>query len=236
MSSNHEEDTMAEIPWPQPVEPPPELTEAIRRTCTQGLGKKRGWSSAQRLGLSLLISGGLILLLHYAGIVRGRPETALRAALYGALGWIVVTAVVLFLGLARPPCRRGSRALRIGIVTVVPVLFFTYLGFAGTGRVPLNEFLFSGHHAGWAIGCGAIAAFFGAIAAGSLWFVWRGTDPLTPGLSGALAGMTGGMVGASAMGCACAATETWHLWASHGLMLVGLSLVGWLVGRRWLAP
>jgi hypothetical protein len=234
MSPKPEDDVLAEMPWPQPVEPPPELTRAIRRDCTEGLCQKRGMSSAQRMGLSLLISGAMILVLHYAGVAQGRSESALRAGLYGALGWVVVTAVVLFLGLARPPGRRGSRAWRIGAVTVMPVLFFAYLGFAGTERVSLGEFFH--HHAGWAVGCGAIAAFFGAVTAGSLWFLWRGTDPLTPGLSGALAGMTGGMVGACAMGCACAATETWHLWTSHGLIMVGLSLVGWLVGRRWLAP
>jgi hypothetical protein len=226
---------MAEIPWPQPVDPPPELSRAIRRTCTEGLVKKRGLSSAQRLGLSLLLSGAIITLLHFAGVAQGRSESALRAALYGALGWVVITAAVLFVGLARPPGRRGSRALRLGIVLVIPLLFFTYLGFAGSGRVPLGEFLV-GDHAHWAVGCGLVATFFGALAAGGMWFVWRRTDPLTPGLSGALAGMAGGMVGACAMGCACTATETWHLWASHGLVLVGLGLVGWLVGRRWLAP
>jgi MYXO-CTERM domain-containing protein len=66
--------------------------------------------------------------------------------------------------------------------------------------------------------------------------VWRGTDPLTPGLSGALAGVAGGLAGACGIGCACAATETWHLWISHGLMVALLGGVGWLVGRRWLAP
>jgi hypothetical protein len=234
MSANQENDTMAEMPWPQPVDPPPELSRAIRRACTHDLAKRRGLSSYQRLGISLLISAVIITLLHFAGVAQGRSEEALRAGLYGALGWAVVTAGVLFLGLARPPGRRGSRALRIGLAAVIPVAFFVYLAFAGSGRLPLGEFV--GEHSGWAVGCGLIATFFGALSAGSMWFVWRGTDPLTPGLSGALAGMAGGMVSACAMGCACTATETWHLWTSHGLMLVGFGLVGWLVGRRWLAP
>ena len=234
MSSNQENDTMAEMPWPEPVDPPPELSRAIRRTCTHGLEKKRGLSSYQRLGISLLISTVMIILLHFAGVAQGRSEDALRAGLYGALGWVVVTAVVLFLGLARPPGRRGSRALRLGMAAIVPIAFFVYLAFAGSGRLPFGEFV--GEHGGHAVACGLIATVFGAIAAGSMWFVWRGTDPLTPGVSGALAGMTGGMVSACAMGCACTATETWHLWMSHGTMLVGLGLVGWFVGRRWLAP
>jgi len=234
MSSNQENDTMAELPWPEPVDPPAELSRAIRRTCTQDLRRKRGLSSYQRLGISMLISAAIIMLLHYAGVAQGRSEAALRAALYGALGWVVVTAGVLFLGLARPPGRSGSRALRLGLAAVIPVAFFVYLAFAGSDRLPLHEFV--GEHAGWAVECGLIATFFKTLSAGSMWFIWRGTDPLTPGLSGALAGMAGGMVSACAMGCACAATETWHLWMSHGTMLVGLGLVGWLVGKRWLAP
>ena len=104
------------------------------------------------------------MLLHYAGVAQGRSEAALRAALYGALGWVVVTAGVLFLGLARPPGRRGSRALRLGLAAVVPVAFFVYLAFAGSGRLPFGEFV--GEHAGWAVGCGLIATFFGALVRG----------------------------------------------------------------------
>jgi hypothetical protein len=235
MTSDRDDDTLADMPWPSPVDPPPELSRAIRRSCTQNLEKRRGLSSLQRLGLSLLIAGVLVGLLHYGGVAQGRSETVLRAALFGALGWIAITAVVLFLGLGRPPGRRGSLALRVGVLLALPVIFFGYLAFAGSGHMPLGEFV-QGSHAGWAIGCGLVATVFGAAAAGGMWFVWRGTDPLTPGLSGALAGMAGGMVGAIAMGCGCAATETWHLWTSHGSVLIVLGLVGWLVGRRWLAP
>jgi hypothetical protein len=38
------------------------------------------------------------------------------------------------------------------------------------------------------------------------------------------------------MGIACASHETYHLWFSHGLAILGLALLGWLCGRKLLAP
>lgn len=237
MTSNSERDSVADLPWPEasPIEPGAHISQAIRRECTRDLCNKRGLSASRRVALSLLLSGVMIGLLLFLGMRFGRPESALRAALFGALGWGVVQGAVLFVGLARPPGKRGSPRSRVLLAIGIPIAFFTYLAFAASGRVPLNEFV-QGEHAGWALRCGGIALLFGALAAGGMLLVWRGTDPLTPGLSGTLAGIAGGLAGACAIGCACPASEGWHLWASHGLMLVALGGVGWGVGRRWLAP
>jgi hypothetical protein len=237
MTSNSERDSVADLPWPEagPIEPGAHISQAIRRDCTSDLCKKRGLGASQRLALSLLLSGVVIGLLLFVGMRFGRPETALRAALFGAIGWGVVQAGVLFVGLARPPGKRGSRRFRVLLAIGIPIAFFAYLAFAASGHVSLAEFS-RGEHAAWALRCGGIALLFGALASGGMLLVWRGTDPLTPGLSGTLAGITGGLAGACAIGCACPASEGWHLLVSHGLMLIALGGVGWVVGRRWLAP
>ncbi|HEY4160205.1 MAG TPA: NrsF family protein, partial [Polyangiaceae bacterium] len=81
-----------------------------------------------------------------------------------------------------------------------------------------------------------VSLFFGATVSAGVLLAFRGTDPLTPRLSGALAGLVGGLGGALAMGIACPSHEAWHLWFAHGLVVVVLGLFGFVVGRRILAP
>jgi hypothetical protein len=66
--------------------------------------------------------------------------------------------------------------------------------------------------------------------------LWRRTDPLTPGISGALLGLVGGMGSALGMGVACPSHETWHLCVSHGVVVASLVVLGAAAGRRVLAP
>ena len=230
-----ETETLADLPWREPPAPCPRVAGAIRTECTKDLGRHRGLSSAARLAISLGLSAGVLALLLYLSLDRTRPEGALRAALFGAAGWGIVQAAVLAIGLARPPGKRISARARLTLAIGVPVLFLAYLAFAAQHRLPVGEFVAHGH-AGYAFGCGLHALLFSAIAAGGTLFVWRGTDPLTPGLSGALAGLVGGLGGAVAIGIACPNGETWHLWLGHGGTVVALMLAGALVGRRWLAP
>lgn len=234
--SNPTDEPLPDLPWRDPPAPRSEVTAAIRKECMHGLCQRRGMSAMTRVVISLALSGGVLAFLLYVGLRHtGQSDSALRAALFGAAGWALVQAMVLIVGLARPPGKRISRTARLGIAVTVPVLFLAYLAFAAQQRLPVGEFLSHGH-AGYAVGCGLHALLFSAIAAGGTLFVWRGTDPLTPGLSGALAGLVGGLGGAAAIGIACPSGETWHLWIGHGVTVVALMFVGWLVGRRWLAP
>jgi hypothetical protein len=226
---------LSERPWPEPPAPPPELSASIKKQCTGNLKARRGLSAAQRVALSVVFSALVVGMLTYLSAGSERPDGALRAALFGAAGWGLVQAAVLGVGLAQPPGKRVARHWRLAVAVGVPVLFLAYLALAASTRLPLGEF-FHGHHAGGAVGCGLHALLFGAIAAGGTLFVWRGTDPLTPGLSGALAGLVGGLAGSVAIGVACPSGETWHLWIGHGVAVLLLAFAGWLVGRRWLAP
>lgn len=226
---------LPDLPWPKTPDPCSRVSGDIRAKCTRELRPTRRLSTSTRLLLSLGLSAGVLALLSFLAHGASRPEGALRAALFGAAGWGIVQIAVLVLGLARPPGKRISRLARLALAVGVPVLFFGYLAFAAQHRLPAGEFLAHGN-AGYAVGCGLHALLFSSIAASGTLFVWRGTDPLTPGLSGALAGLVGGLGGAAAIGVACPSGETWHLWIGHGVTVVVLVVAGALVGRRWLAP
>jgi hypothetical protein len=230
-----EQDPLENLEWPEPPAPGSEVSLAIRKTCTRDLACAKGLKVTHRLLLSVAVSGGIVALLVALGL--RHPNTdggALRVALIGAAGWGVVHAAVLFFGLARPPGRRGARGLRIALAIGLPILFFAYLAVAATTRLPVDRFVHEG--LGRAGSCGIFSLLFGTVAAGGTLLLWRRTDPLTPGLSGAIAGLLGGLSSAVGIGVACPTHEGWHLWVTHGMTVVLFVFVGWVVGRRWLAP
>lgn len=228
-------DPLADLPWPKPPPPSDTVSAAIHRDCTKGLGAKQCASARRKAALSLLFPVLTVALFTWLAMRSGVPEGALRAGLYGALGWAAVLAIVLLFGMARPPGRRPAAALRLVMAVLVPVLFFFYLSATAEGRVAFEAFS-RGARAEHAMGCGLVCFGIGAIATGSVLLLWRGTDPLSPGVSGALVGLVGGMGSALALGVACPSHEAWHLTFSHGLVVVALVILGGAVGRRLLAP
>jgi hypothetical protein len=228
-------DALADLPWPSPVEPPKAISDAICSHCTKSLHPGRGASAQKRVLLSLLISGAVTGVLIAAGISKGSAGATLSSALYGAAGWAIIQALVLFVGLARPPGRKPARALRLVIAVVVPIVFLGYLATTASARLPFESFS-QGATASHAVGCGLVSLFLGALVSGGVLLLWRGTDPLTPGISGALVGLVGGLGGAVAIGIACPSHEAWHLGCSHGLGVVALVFLGGAVGRRLLSP
>lgn len=229
-------DPLADLPWPgATVTPSESCSKAIRGTCTAGLCAKRGVSATSRALLTLGLS--LLLLGYYTWYAYSdqRPSGVLRTALYGATGWLGAQAVLVFVTLWRPPGKRGSRALRIGLLLAVPALFLGYLALVSPEHVGFASFA-QGHSGAHAVGCGAIALLLGALVAGGAIFAWRRTDPYTPGLSGALIGMVAGLASGSGMTVACASGEAFHVCLSHGLVVFALSAMGFGLGRRLLAP
>jgi hypothetical protein len=229
-----DEESVSDLPWRAPPTPAPEVSAAIRETCTRDLGKRPGLSAMQRTLLSILVSGAVVGVTVMAAVRHGQPQALFRFALIGALGWGLVHAAILTGTLARPPGRRGSRALRVAIAVAIPATFFLYLALAATSRFPIARFMHEG--LGRAGECSLYSLAFGVIAAGATLLLWRRTDPLTPGLSGALAGLLGGLASAVGVGIACPTHESWHLWLVHGMTVVLFVGVGWAVGRKWLAP
>jgi hypothetical protein len=230
-----EQDPLADLPWPKPAVPSASVSEAIHQSCTKGLGSRACASARRRAALSLLFPVLTVGIFSWLAVITNVPEGALRAGLYGAIGWAVVLSAVLIVGLARPPGRRPARMVRLVIAVLVPIAFFVYLALTASGRVSFDSFS-QGAMASHAVGCGALCLVIGAIVTGAVLLLWRRTDPLTPGISGALVGLTGGMGSALALGVACPSHEAWHLGFSHGLVVVALVILGGAVGRRLLAP
>lgn len=228
-------DALGDLPWPRPIEPPARLSDAICKHCTKELVAKRGLSARQRVGLSLLFSGVVTALLVAVALSRGISDPAVSSAIYGALGWAVIQMAVLIVGLARPPGRKPARAVRLVIAVVVPVVFLGYLALTASSWLPFEAFS-QGATARHAVGCGLVSLFLGALVSGGTLLLWRGTDPLTPGLSGALVGLVGGLGGAVAVGIACPSHEAWHMGCAHGLGVIALVFLGGAVGRRLLSP
>jgi hypothetical protein len=190
----------------------------------------------RRLFGSVVLFVGTICILGFLGITRdGAISDAVRAALYGAAGWGAVLSAILFASIAQPPGRRLGAGYRLFLAIAVPIVFLGYLALTATGRLPFSTFS-GGEFADHALRCGLLCMFLGAAISGGIFFLWRGTDPATPGISGALVGLVGGMGSALALGIACPSHEAFHQWFSHGLVVVAMVALGGAVGRRLFAP
>ena len=228
-------DPLADLPWPKPEAPGEEVSAKICGACTRNLCAKRGMSTGTRLTLCVAASSLVAAFGYWFGIRHHRSELGLRVGIAGAVAWAALQAAVLFLGFAPRRGVLGSRSVRIALATLVPVLFLGYLSYSAWSYVPFEQFS-HGARAAHAFGCGAVALCFGAVVGGSVLLAWRGTDPVTPRLSGTLAGLVGGVGGALAVGIGCPSHEAWHLWTAHGLIVLALGCMGFAAGRRLLAP
>ena len=183
--------------------------------------------------LSLLLSVGVFVGLLYLG--RGRIDDAHSPALFGAVGWGIVQIAVLIVGLSQPPGRRISRTIRLAVAVVVPVAFLAYLALAASHRLPLGEF-FQRQPCRRRLGLRSARL---ALRSHS-----RRRHPVRVASHGSdesrhlrsVGRLLGGLAGATAIGIACPSGETWHLWLGHGAVISALAVVGWVSGRRWLAP
>lgn len=227
------ETPLPDLDWRDPPAPRAEVSAAIKQACTRDLDKTRGLGAWQRAMLSVLASGAVVAAMFALGLAQDSRDHAFQSALFAAAGWGVVHLAVLVVGLVRPPGRRGSRELRWAMALGLPLAFLVFLALSAETRAPFADFLRQDTHAPT---CGLFTLLFGAAAAGGTLLAWRRTDPLTPGLSGALAGLCGGLAGATGIGMACPSQEAWHLWLAHGSTVVVFVLVGWLAGRKWLTP
>jgi hypothetical protein len=228
-------DPLADLPWPKPEAPGEAVSAKICSACTKNLCPGRGLSALSRLCLCLAVSGIVASFGYWFGVRHQRSELGLRTGVYGAVAWGLVQAAVLYVGFAPRRGLLGSRSVRVAVAVLLPVLFLGYLSYAAWSYVPFEQFS-QGPRASHAFFCGLIALGFGAIVGGSVLLAWRGTNPITPRLSGTLAGFVGGVGGALAVGIGCPSHEAWHLWTAHGLIVLALGLMGFGAGRRLLAP
>lgn len=228
-------DPLADLPWPKPEAPGEAVSAKICGACTKNLCPQRGLSAVSRVTLCLVMSGLVASYGYWFGVRHNRSEFGLRMGVYGAVAWGLVQAAVLYVGFAPQRGVLGSRRVRMGVAMLLPLLFLGYLSYAAWSYVPFEEFSQS-PRAGHAFSCGLVALLIGAVVGGSVLLAWRRTDPVTPRLSGTLAGLVGGVGGALAVGIGCPSHEAWHLWTAHGLIVLALGLAGFGVGRRLFSP
>jgi hypothetical protein len=230
-----ERDPLDDLPWPSPPTPCERVSGAIHDKCTKNLDGRSCRSARRRTAMTLLVFAVVVGLFSWRAVRHDIPEGFIRAGLLGALGWSAVLTATLAIGLAKPPGRRPRRMVRVAIATLVPIVFFVYLTSTAAAHVPFGTFA-QGATADHAMRCGAICFAVGALMSAGLMLLWRRTDPLTPGISGALVGLVGGMGSALGMGVACPSHEAWHLCVSHGVVVASLVVLGAAAGRRLLAP
>jgi hypothetical protein len=231
-----QKDPLADIAWPGATVTPSETcSKAIRGTCTKGLCAKRGVSAAVRGAVTMGLCALLLVYYAWYAWTQRKPSGAEMTLLYGALGWLGAQAVLVFVALVRPPGKRGSRALRLGLLLGVPLVFVSYLALMSGEQLAFSKFT-QGYSGGHAIGCGLVALVMGALVAGGAMFAWRGTDPYNPGLSGAMIGMVGGLASGAGLSVACPSHEAFHACFAHGLVVFALAAAGFGLGRRLLPP
>lgn len=224
-------DPLANAEWSHP-EPSARVAAAIRNECTTDLAPVKRKNGRTRAILAFAVSAVIVGSIAWLRRDMSRPDGAFRAALLGAVGWGLVQLLVLGLGLARAPGRRASRSWRIAAALLIPAIFAVYLFLDSTRMLSMQHLL----QTEGIMRCTVWSLVFGSVVAGTVLTLWRRTDPFDPGISGALAGLVGGLTGAVTVGVACPNFEAWHLCIGHTLGLVVLGVAGWLIGRRWLAP
>ena len=225
-----------DVAWPETEAPSEAVSASIRQLCTSNLKPTKSRNISGRIVRSIVLSGALFGLLLAIGWRRHPPQQAIAVALAGALVWGVAQASVIVVGLGGTPGKRAHRFVRWAVVVAVPLAFLIHLTIASDAILSIRDFMTAPRSLRHTFVCGVHAIVFGVIAIVTLFVMWRRTDPFSPRLSGAVAGLAGGLVGAVALDMTCPHLEAWHLWLGHGLTLVLLVVTGWYAGRRWLAP
>ena len=142
----------------------------------------------------------------------------------------------LLLGsLAPGPGARPRLEVRRMVVAALSMAALTVVGIEADHFLSGSEFFIKAQLTG-ATACATHGLFTGLLCGGGLMFLWRGTDPFTPRLTGALVGSMGGITGLLSVGVACPSIEGLHLLFGHAAVVLSLSLLGAAMGRRWLAP
>jgi hypothetical protein len=206
------------------------VLEAIRQELHQDLEKKRSLSRWERVLLStaaLVVGLGLTTFEAFFDAPEAAVLTA--AALSLSVGGLLLAGVV------PGEARSMGLSVRKVLVGLLCVTAFTALALKAEVFFSLQQFTEpdSLHRA---TACATHSLISGVLGATALLFVWRRTDPFSPGLSGAFLGLLGGAVGTTSVNLACHNAEGLHLTLAHGLSLIVFALLGVIVGRKWLSP
>jgi hypothetical protein len=189
------------------------------------------------------LSRGARVALSALGLCLGLCLTSLSAVSVAPRALLISTAALclsaggLILAGAVPSATRrlGGVSLRRLLFAALAIVGFSTLALQAESFLSMGSFLTgdSMHHA---TSCASHSLLSGVVGASALMFIWRRTDPFSPGLTGGLLGLFGGAVGTISVGLLCESNEGLHLTLAHGFGLFVLAVLGTLVGRKWLSP
>lgn len=212
--------------------PPPRdaVLDSIRAELKSDNKKRRSLSRLQRVALS-----SLALIFGLALTSMGAFAAAPRAAILAAAALSLSVGGLLLAGVVPGEARTLGISVRKALVGILSVAAFTVLALKAESFLSFSEFAESNslHRA---TACVAHSLVSGVVGATSLIFFWRRTDPFSPGLTGSLLGLLGGLVGTMSVSLACRSAEGFHLTLGHGAGVLLLGIFGAFLGRKWLAP
>jgi hypothetical protein len=190
---------------------------------------RRSLSRRARALLSILALA-LGLTLTAARVLGENPSAFLIALASSCLS----IGTLLFMGVI-PGTGRTNAGMRRILLGTLGIFTFTVLALNADHFMPLDQFASGGHIHG-VTHCVTFSLLAGVIASSGLMMIWRRTDPFSPGLTGALLGFLGGLIGTVSVSLTCRADEGIHLTLGHGVATLILAGICWAGGRKWLTP
>jgi len=189
---------------------------------TRNAVRRRGW-------VTFAICAPVALAIFVqAGGVRAYDRPALLVALT-CMGWIVAASAAAALGLAR---RRST----VSLVTLIVALPLALLVWKIGVTVPFGQQMMVPWPGRLGFRCLGLTLAMASAFLVAFVVMRRRSDPVHPGIAGAVLGITAGVAAGTFVDLWCPVAHLPHVLLGHILPLVVLALVGAWVGRRLLPP
>ena len=209
-------------------QPAPRVLEALRREMQADCAAKRSVAGSTKILLSVAVVACAVALLAFKAWA-SQPARVVVTSLS-----LSAAAGAVFACGALPHVGRWDLSARRALVLIAALSVLIALGLEATHFLPWTRF--AAVEAGPAASCAAHAFFNGILCLGALLLLWKKTDPFSPGLTGALLGLVGGLGGALSVGMVCPREEGFHLVLGHGLAALAVCGMGFSAGRKWMTP
>jgi len=212
---------------------PPALRDRILKAAAERPSPPRRAYRLRRAGVLLVVASVLVALAFTGGEHCGAPERPLVHLVVASLGsaLVALVAAVMALWPARSPLGRPPVVrLRIAAL-VVPLLVLVALAanvaapvtFHGPSTNPMDH-----------MPCVAMSATLGGLLLALFVYLERRADPLAPRATGALLGAVAGGFAALVLSIRCPQADPAHVIVAHILPVVVVTVVGMVVGARFL--